>query len=45
MRMKGDAYEYIAHIDSEYKRETFLEIDLEKGIYIILPRTIGICLK
>lgn len=45
MKEINGTYHYVMHEDTDYRRETFLEINLEKGNYIILPRTIGVCLK
>ena len=45
MKEINGTYHYVMHEDTDYRREIFLEINLEKGNYIILPRTIGVCLK
>lgn len=45
LKFKNGNYEYVAHLDTEYQREVFLEVELDPGNYLVVPRTIGICLK
>ena len=38
-------YKLVKHIDTEFIRECFLEIDLPAGVFLIVPRSVGVCLS
>ena len=38
-------YKLEKHIDSEYVRESFLEISLKAGVYLIIPKSVGLFLN
>lgn len=42
---KDGIYKTIFFTDTKFEREIFLECELEKGDYFVVPRSIGICLK
>lgn len=41
---KGNSYKLLAHTSTPFERECLVEIDLEPGVYYIVPRCLGICL-
>jgi hypothetical protein len=41
---KGNSYKLVAHSSSAFERECYMELDLEAGVYYIVPRCLGICL-
>ena len=45
LKQNGEVYKLFDFCDTEFKREIFLEMELEKGEYIIVPRSVGISLK
>ena len=41
---KGNSYKLLAQTSTPFERECLLEIDLEAGVYYIVPRCLGVCL-
>ena len=37
-------YKLVKHVDTDFVRECYLEITLPKGVYLIVPRSVGVCL-
>ena len=45
LAFKDGLYRLVKHIDTEFVRECFLEIDLPAGVFLIVPRSVGVCLS
>lgn len=45
MKKEQEKYHFVGMLDSEVERDVFLEIKLEPGNYIVLPRSEGVCLN
>lgn len=45
LRYEKEQYKYFAHHDSVYEREVFLKLRLNKGVYTIVPISLGLGLR
>lgn len=45
LRYEKEQYKYFAHHDSVYEREVFLNLKLNKGVYTIVPISLGLGLR
>jgi calpain-15 len=41
---KDGIYRFVANLDTDMKRQNYLEINLEPGLYYVIPRSLGVCL-
>lgn len=45
MKVVGETYELVDYHDTDFVRQDFLEAILEPGVYVVLPRSVGVCLS
>ena len=45
LKFEDGKFKIIRYLDSQFEREVYLDIILDKGEYFIVPKSMGVCLK